>query len=87
VRQKQTAIQRIAVLPNGLATEGQPRVSSEAGQRSAETPASGGAGRSGALLFGYFLLGEQEKVTGCRAAPGFRKGSPKATVCCLPIAW
>jgi hypothetical protein len=27
-------------------------------------------GTGGAVLFGYFLLGKQEKVTGRRAAPG-----------------
>jgi hypothetical protein len=48
--------------------------------RSAGHPARGGALRSGALLFGYFLLGEQEKVTGRRAAPGIQdKPSPQAT--------
>ena len=29
-----------------------------------------GAGNRGRLLFGYFILAKQEKVTSCRATPG-----------------
>ena len=36
-----------------------------------------GAARQGALLFGYFRLGKQEKVTSCRAAPDIQSHCAK----------
>ena len=44
-------------------------VSHPTGARLIWGPAEGGQRLCGRLLFGYFFLAKQEKVTGCRATP------------------
>ena len=47
----------------GTKGQGRPFVTAPGAAPEGGNPAAGGAGCRGALLFGYFLLGKQEKVT------------------------
>ena len=47
----------------GTKGQGRPFVTAPGAAPEGGNPAAGGAGCRGALLFGYFLLGTQEKVT------------------------